>query len=394
MKDYNVIILGTDISCYSLARSYNEAFGKKAIVCAQAVLTPFVDTKIADIYLKEDFATTAKTDDAFVEHLNDIAKKNPAKKNIIFMPYEEYLNKILRNMNKLDFKIELPYPDEEMAYKLFHKSEFYKYLDQIGVRYPKTQVISKDNINSLKLDGDLFMKPDNFEEFENLEDLENMKKGYKLTSKEECISVLNDIYKSSYSSKMIVQEYINGGNGCEYSINGYRAKDGKISMALARNILSDHRDMWVGNHLVQVDYNDNRLYDLAKKMVDSMDYNGLFNFDFKIDSKTGEVYVFEMNIRQGRTFYYSTLAGVNLIEATVNDLVFGKSQEKRTNNKFLLRTLSNKCSKEHIDKTFMNIYEERETNGLNAMENSKDNSLKRQFYVKRSIRNLEKEIYG
>ena len=125
-----------------------------------------------------------------------------------------------------------------------------------------------------------------------------------------------------------------------------------------------------------------------------MDYNGLFNFDFKIDSKTGEIYVFEMNIRQGRTFYYSTLAGVNLIEATVNDLVFGKSQEKRTNNKFLLRTLSNKCSKEHIDKKFMDIYEERESKGLNAMENSKDNSLKRQFYVKRSIRNLEKEIYG
>ena len=394
MKKYNVIILGTDIACYSLARSYYEAFGEKAIVCAQSILIPFVNTKIADIYLKDDFATSAKTDDAFVEHLNEVAKKNPAEEYVIFLPYEEYLNKLQRNMDKLNFKVKIPYPDQERANKLIHKSEFYAYLETIGVNYPKTQVIDKNTIEELKLDGDLFMKPDNFEEFENLQGLENLKKGYKLSSRKECIETLKEIYQTNYSSKMIVQEYINGGDGTEYSINGYRGKNGKISMVLARNLLSDHRDMWVGNHLIQVDYEDNRLYDLAKKIVDGMDYRGLFNLDFKIDSKTGKIYVFEMNIRQGRTFYYTTLSGVNLIEAAVKDLVYEKAEEKRPDKEFMLRTLSDSCLKDKIKDEFKDIYSERVDISLNPMENNLEKSLKRKWLVHRSIKSLEKEIYG
>lgn len=100
--------------------------------------------------------------------------------------------------------------------------------------------------------------------------------------------------------------------------------------------------MWVGNHLVQVDSDEDDMYDLAEKIVTSLDYHGLFNLDFKKDSKTGEIFVLEMNIRQGRTFYYSTLAGVNLIELAINDLIFGKTEAKKTQRPFRLQAISAK----------------------------------------------------
>lgn len=395
MKKYNVIILGTDIACYSIARSYNEAFGEKAIVCGQSILAPFRDSKIADIYLKENFSTLADTDEPFVEHLNEVVGKNPAETNIIFVPYEEYFNKLLRNKDRLNFDMKIPYPNKEMGSKLIKKSEFYKYLDTIDVNYPKTQIIGRDNIEDLSLEGDLFAKADNYEEFENLKGLDNLKKGYKLSSNKEAIETIKEIYeKTDYSQKMVVQEYINGGDGSELSINGYRAKDGKITMALCRSILSDHRDMWVGNHLVQIDHEDDRLYDIAQKIVDSLDYHGLFNIDFKIDSVTGKIYVFEVNVRQGRTFYFSTLSGINLMEAAVKDLVFEDSIEERPTKKFMFRSLSEKCSRKHLDEKFLDEFDQRADISLNPLENKNDNSLKRRFYVNRSIKNLEKQIYG
>lgn len=394
MKKYNVIILGTDISCYSLARSYYEAFGKKAIVCAQSILKPFVDTKIADIYLKDDFATTAKSDDAFVEHLNNVVKENPAETNIIFLPYEEYLNKLLRNLDRLNFDLKIPYPDKKMAYNLIHKSEFYKFLDKIGVNYPKTQVVSKENIDSLTLKAPVFAKPDNFEEFTELAKIDDQRKGYKFDSIEDCKNLIKKVYTTKYSSKMVVQEYINGGDGSEFTLNGYRSADGKLYMSLCRDLLSDHRKMWVGNHILQVDHEDDRLYNIAKKIVDALNYHGLFNIDFKIDTITGKIYVFEVNVRQGRSFYFSTLSGVNVVEAAVNDLVFNNMEDKRPTKKFMLRALSLQRSRENVDKKFKDIFEQRADISLNPMENKDDNSEKRNYYVNLSIKNLEKEIYG
>ena len=57
-------------------------------------------------------------------------------------------------------------------------------------------------------------------------------------NKNETLAILEEIYKSNYTGSIIVQDYIHGGQGTEYSLNGYRAHDGKVSMVLARNLLS------------------------------------------------------------------------------------------------------------------------------------------------------------
>ena len=60
----------------------------------------------------------------------------------------------------------------------------------------------------------------------------------------------------------------------------------------------------------------------------------------------------------------------------------------------MLRTLSDSCLKDKIKDEFKDIYSERVDISLNPMESSYDNSPKRLEGVKRSIRKLEKEIYG
>lgn len=388
MEKFNALILGTDSNSYSVARSFYEAFSKKAIVAGSAVLVPFVDSKIADINTKKNFSTD---DDVFVKLLNKIGKKHKDEKLVFFVPTEEYMSMLLKNIDRLEFDFEIPYPNKEMGEKLIEKSNFYKLLDKNNIIYPKTQLINKDNLDQLELDGDLFLKADDYSQFLDL-DLKNKKKGYKIKSKQEAIDILKEIFEKGYDHNMIVQEYINGVDGSEYSLNGYRANDGKVSMTLARNLLSDHRDMWVGNHLVQIDYDDEEFYEIAKKIVEKIDYYGLFNFDFKKDSKTGKIYCLEMNVRQGRTFYYTNLSGVNLIELAIKDKVFGESYEKRPDKKFMLKALSDSFIRENINKDLLDDFNERLSFSQNPLINDQDDSRKRRKTVEKSIIRREKQI--
>ena len=388
---FNAIILGTDHNSYSVARSFYEAFGKKPIVAGLAVLVPFYKTRIADVYTEKNFSADDKI---FIDTLNKIAKARPEEDFIFFAPTEHYVDLLVRNAKDFDFSYHIPYPDPDMASKLLKKSEFYKILEEIGVSYPKSYVADRENYKNLNLDGELFLKADEYDDF-IASDIKIKQKGYHAKDRAEAIKILDNIYDSDYQGHVIVQEFIHGGQGTEYSLNGYRSKDGKVSMVLARNLLSDMRPMWVGNHLVQVDHDDSQMYAIAEKITNSLSYEGLFNFDFKKDSKSGKVYTLEMNIRQGRTFYYSTLAGVNLIKIATEDMILGKSVSERTKRAFMLTAINKDVARNHVDPSLLGEFDDKERNENSAIHiiNSDDDGIMRNLRVKDALRRQEKELY-
>ena len=388
---FNAIILGTDHNSYSVARSFNEAFDKKPIVAGSAVLVPFYKSKIADIYTEKNFSSD---DGVFVQTLNKIAKARPEEDFIFFAPTEHYVDLLVRNAKDFDFSFHIPYPDPEEAAKLLMKSEFYKILEKIGIAYPRTFLADRENFKDLNLDGELFLKADEYDDFIG-SDIKIKQKGYHVKDRAEAIRILENIYDSDYQGHVIVQEFIYGGQGTEYSLNGYRSKDGKVSMVLARNLLSDMRPMWVGNHLVQVDHDDRGMYAIAEKIVASLDYQGLFNFDFKKDAKSGKVYTLEMNIRQGRTFYYSTLAGVNLIKIATEDMILGKSVSERTKRPFMLTAINKNVARDHVDPSLLDEFDDKKRNENSAIHiiNSVDDGIMRNLRVKDALKRQEKDLY-
>lgn len=388
---FNAIILGTDHNSYSVARSFYEAFDKKPIVAGSAVLVPFYKTKIADVYTEKNFSADDKI---FIDTLNKIAKARPEEDFIFFAPTEHYVDLLVRNAKDFDFSYHIPYPNPDMASKLLKKSEFYKILEEIGVSYPKSYVADRENYKNLNLDGELFLKADEYDDF-IASDIKIKQKGYHAKDRAEAIKILDNIYDSDYQGHVIVQVFIHGGQGTEYSLNGYRSKDGKVSMVLARNLLSDMRPMWVGNHLVQVDHEDSEMYAIAEKITNSLSYEGLFNFDFKKDSKSGKVYTLEMNIRQGRTFYYSTLAGVNLIKIATEDMVLGKSVSERTKRAFMLTAINKDVARNHVDPSLVGEFDDKKRNENSAIHiiNSDDDGIMRNLRVKDALRRQEKELY-
>ncbi len=388
---YNAIILGTDHNSYSVARTFYEAYGEKPIVVGAALLVPFVASTIVEVHIVKDFSTD---DDVFVKTLNEIAKARNEEDFIFFAPTEHYVDLLVRNEDKFDFKAHVPYPDPKEAEKLILKSEFYKILEKIGVAYPKTFIAKKDNYKEVNIEGEAFLKADEYNDFIE-SNATNIQKGYHAMNKGETLAILEEIYKSNYTGSIIVQDYIHGGQGTEYSLNGYRSHDGKVSMVLARNLLSDMRPMWVGNHLVQVDHYDDEMFNIAEKITSSLDYKGLFNFDFKKDAKTGKIYTLEMNIRQGRTFYYATLGGVNLMKIAANDMILGKSVSERTKRAFMLTAIDKEVCKKHIDAELLDEFmkKERQDNTAIHIVNEMDAAPERVERVMNALKRQADDLY-
>ena len=102
-----------------------------------------------------------------------------------------------------------------------------------------------------------------------------------------------------------------------------------------------------------------------------------------------------MNIRQGRTFYYSTLAGVNLIKIATEDMILGKSVTERTKKPFMLTAINKNVARDHVDPSLLDEFDDEKRNENSAIHiiNKEDDGIMRTMRVKDALRRQEKELY-
>jgi D-aspartate ligase len=67
-----------------------------------------------------------------------------------------------------------------------------------------------------------------------------------------------------------------------------------------------------------------------KNFLEKINFTGICHFDVEYDVKRKKFYVFEMNIRQGRSNFYTYASGANLMSLIVDDYIYNK------NNKFYI----------------------------------------------------------
>ena len=96
---------------------------------------------------------------------------------------------------------------------------------------------------------------------------------------------------------------------------------GKVrAMCLGHTMLEEHTPKGLGNHaaIVTEPVSEFPLAEKLKAMLEDMKYTGFSNFDIKLrPGTTDDFRVFEINLRQGRSNYYVTSAGINVAKLAV-----------------------------------------------------------------------------
>ena len=320
------VLVGADLNCYNVARAFHEEYGVKSHAFGKYSIGATKYTKIVEFHTVEhlDYA------DILVSVLTDFANTHPDSTMILLGCTDDYATMLMKNKARLEDKYIIPYINESLMKMLVSKANFYRICDEYGVPYPKTAILSSDytedmlDEKSLGFPYPLIVKPSSSIEYWK-HPFDGMKKVYVADNKDEALEIVKTIYASGYSDEMIIQDFIPGDDSNMNVLTAYSNKDGQVKMmCLGHVLLEEHTPKGLGNHAAIITEYKPEVTAPFKAMLEDLGYRGFSNFDIKYDPRDGSMRVFEINLRQGRSNYYITAAGINIAKLIVEDYIQNK----------------------------------------------------------------------
>ena len=328
------ILLGSDMNAYGMARAFYEAYRIKPLVLGRANLTATQDSKILNF--KE--IPNLNQQEVFLPALKEIAKQYNDKKLLLLACGDDYAKLIIKNKPELEKIFTVPYIDESLMDQILLKENFYKMCEKYNFKYPGTTTVTAQNYENFTppFEYPIILKASNSVAYWACK-FPGKKKVFIAHDDAEKSAILKAIYSSSYQDTMIVQEFIPGDDSYMRVLNAYVGKDGKVKlMCLGNPILEEHSPEGIGSYAAIVTTFDEKILDQVRHFLEDIGYIGFANFDMKYDVRDGEYKLFEINLRNGRSSYYVTAAGYNLMKYVADDHMLNIKQELTyANNKHL-----------------------------------------------------------
>ena len=315
-KTITPVLIGADLNCYNVARAFHEAYGVKSYAFGRYAVSATKYSKIVE------FKAVPKMDDdaVMLDELHRFADAHIGDKMVLFGCTDDYVSMLIRNREELSDFI-LPYPPKELLSSVAKKAEFYETCEKFGIPYPETVILSgKTDPSALAPDKlgfpyPIIVKPSSSADYWKHE-FEGMKKVYIAKDPAEAEKIIGEIYSSGYPEKMILQEFIAGGDSQMRVFTCFSDEHGKVrAMCLGHTMLEEHTPKGLGNHaaIVTEPVSSLPVAEKIKDMLESIGYTGFSNFDIKLREGTTDDYrVFEVNLRQGRSNFYLTASGLNV----------------------------------------------------------------------------------
>lgn len=310
------VLLGADLNCYNIARAFHMKYGVKSYAFARYAISATKYSRIVHFTCVPDI----DTDSVMLDTLHRFADAHIGDRMVLFGCTDDYVAMIIRNREELsDFVI--PYPPKEMLTTVSKKAEFYEMCDKFGIPHPDTVVLTDkttaDALSPEKLGFSypIIVKPSSSVDYWK-HSFNGMKKVYTADSPERAAEIVNEIYSSGYPEKIILQEFIAGGDSQMRVFTCFSDEHGKVrAMCLGHTMLEEHTPKGLGNHaaIVTEPVSSLPIADKIKDMLEALGYTGFSNFDIKLHEGTKDDFrVFEINLRQGRSNFYLTSAGLNV----------------------------------------------------------------------------------
>lgn len=334
------ILLGSDMNAYGMARAFYEAYGIKPLVLGRSHLTATQDSNI--LHFQE--IANLNQQETFVPAMEKVAKQYSGQNLLLLACGDDYAKLIIKNKPALQKYFTVPYIDESLMDQILLKENFYKMCEKYNFKYPGTTTVTANNYENFTppFEYPIILKASNSVAYWACS-FPGKKKVFVAHDEEEKSAILKAIYASTYQDTMIVQEFIPGDDSYMRVLNAYVGKDGKVKlMCLGNPILEEHSPEGIGSYAAIITTFDEKLMDKVRFFLEDIGYTGFANFDMKYDARDGEYKLFEINLRNGRSSYYVTAAGYNLMKYVADDHMLNITQELTyANNKHLWTIIPN-----------------------------------------------------
>jgi D-aspartate ligase len=321
--DWRPVILGGDITAYSLVRTFYEAYRVKPLVANMSTSGPIALSGLCDHLYFECFDTEEVLVDALLE-IGRTYGVEAGKRLLVLGSGDWYVRMLVENKDALASYFVIPYIDQELLDRIVLKDLFYGTLDELGLPYPRTVVhdVSADTPPDVgHLGTPLVAKPANSALY-HYASFPGKKKVFILDTAAELEQVLANVRSSSYDYRFLIQEYVPGDDTNMRVLTCYSDRDARVRFAsLGHTLLEEHVPSAIGNPCAIITERNDDIVAQATRFLEHIGYTGFSNFDLKYDPRDDTFKFFEINVRLGRSNYYVTAGGYNVAEWMVRDLL-------------------------------------------------------------------------
>lgn len=324
--DFDVVLLGTDIGIYGLARAFHERYGIVSTVISRVIAGPIKNSRIiTTIDIGEDSGRAETL--AALER--EGRKRKAAGRTTLLLSNADTFSRMLSDQAEwLRQWYVVPAVDGAVLDMVADKVEFAKVCEELGIPAPRTLVQdfagadaadwAPDNVD---LEFPVVAKPAVGAAYEGLK-FEGKQKIYKVDTPAQLREIFGLVREAGFRDRFVVQELIPGDDTAMRSITAYVDSSGQATLlATAQVLLQEHQPLAIGNPAAMVTTPFPELMDQAERFLKHVGYRGFANFDVKLDPRDGVMKFFEMNPRIGRNNYYVTAAGANVAEFITTDLI-------------------------------------------------------------------------
>ncbi len=326
--EFRPVILGADITAYTLARTFYEAYRVKPLVVNMSH-TRIISTSTI---LEHVFVDGLERVEVFVDALLDIGRRYgvaAGKQLIVLGCGDWYVRMLVEHKAQLAELFTIPYVDQELLDQIVLKDKFYEILDELGIPYPATVVYDckTKELPDIPFDYPIVAKPASSALY-HYAAFPGKKKVFILHSRDELEEMVANLALSDYDYNFLFQEFIPGDDTGMRVLTCYSDQHGQVHFGcVGQTLLEEHVPSAIGNPCAIISTSQDELVHQAKRFLEHIGYTGFSNFDIKYDPRDGSFKFFEINVRLGRSNYYVTGAGHNVAEWIVRDLVRGEAME-------------------------------------------------------------------
>lgn len=287
-----VIVLGGHVQGLGIIR----IFGTNNIPCYLVDSTSINIAKHSKYCAK--FIKSEKEQD-LIEFLIELKDKYDLKDWLIFPTDDENVKLLSQNKDRLEKHYKLSVGDWSTIEKCYNKRITYKIVKDLQVDLPKTYFPdSYEELDSLDIDYPCIIKPAVMHKLYD----EVRKKVYVCNNKEELHANYETVLSYIPPDEVIVQEIIPGDSSNQYSACFFYDRTKPIVSLLARRKRQYPMDFGNCTTFAETIKND----DLLKKadaILKKIDYWGLCEVEFKMDTRDGKFKFLEVNPRTWKWHY-------------------------------------------------------------------------------------------
>lgn len=319
MSKITPVLLGADLNCYSVARAFFEAYSVSSYAFGKYRTADIAYSKIVKFCEVKNLSEK----EILCKTLEDFARAHSGEELYLIPCTDEYAEAVISCAARLEKNFFFSCPSAELASNLCTKEAFYKICEKHNLSFPKTEFFYTSSsfmmLKNLPFPYPIIIKPSSSAEYWRAP-FDGMKKVYTAQDEGEAAAIIEKIYAVGYKNSIILQELIPCAEDSMYVLTSYSGSNAKVSAAcMGHVLLGEHTPKGLGNHVAIITEEHSEITNKLLDFLDDIGYRGFANFDIIFDKRDERFKLLEINLRQGRSNYYMTAAGINIAKLIVED---------------------------------------------------------------------------